>query len=120
MPRLVAMVDAAKAAAASAPAGAEAPALKLGPIPMLDNPAYGALDHLAVAGFVVLHGVAWGVRGPFMQAMRADYFGRNAIGMIMGLMVEHVIGDPTLAEHWDAVPDIAADLIINGLQTSSS
>jgi MFS family permease len=29
--------------------------------------------------------VAWGVRGPFMQAMRADYFGRNAIGMIMGL-----------------------------------
>ena len=33
----------------------------------------------------MLHGVAWGVRGPFMQAMRADYFGRNAIGMIMGL-----------------------------------
>jgi len=39
----------------------------------------------AVAGFVLLHGVAWGVRGPFMQAMRADYFGRHAIGMIMGL-----------------------------------
>jgi MFS family permease len=44
-----------------------------------------ATHPLAVAGFVVLHGVAWGVRGPFMQAMRADYFGRNAIGMIMGL-----------------------------------
>jgi len=39
----------------------------------------------AIAGFVLLHGVAWGVRGPFMQAMRADYFGRNAIGMILGL-----------------------------------
>ena len=54
VPKLVAMVDAAKAAAASAPAGASAPALKLGPIPMLDNPAYGALDNLAVAGFVLL------------------------------------------------------------------
>ena len=44
-----------------------------------------ATHPIAVAGFVVLHGVAWGVRGPFMQAMRADYFGRQAIGMIMGL-----------------------------------
>ena len=31
-------------------------------------------------GFAVLHGVAWGLRGPFMQAIRADYFGRHAIG----------------------------------------
>jgi len=33
----------------------------------------------------LIHGVAWGLRGPFMQAMRADYFGRNSIGMIIGL-----------------------------------
>lgn len=38
-----------------------------------------------VAAFAVLHGVAWGLRGPFMQAIRADYFGRHAIGMILGL-----------------------------------
>ena len=38
-----------------------------------------------VLAFAVLHGAAWGLRGPFMQAMRADYFGRNAIGMILGL-----------------------------------
>jgi MFS family permease len=38
-----------------------------------------------LAGFAVLHGVAWGLRGPFMQALRADYFGLQAIGMIMGL-----------------------------------
>jgi sugar phosphate permease len=38
-----------------------------------------------VAAFAVLHGVAWGLRGPFMQAIRADYFGRSAIGMILGL-----------------------------------
>ncbi len=38
-----------------------------------------------VAAFALLHGTAWGLRGPFMQAIRADYFGRNAIGMILGL-----------------------------------
>lgn len=35
--------------------------------------------------FAAAHGLAWGVRGPFMQAIRADYFGRRAIGMILGL-----------------------------------
>jgi MFS family permease len=38
-----------------------------------------------LVGFAVLHGTAWGLRGPFMQAIRADYFGRNAIGLILGL-----------------------------------
>ena len=38
-----------------------------------------------VVGFALLHGFAWGLRGPFMQAIRADYFGRNAIGTILGL-----------------------------------
>lgn len=38
-----------------------------------------------VAAFALLHGVAWGLRGPLMQSIRADYFGRNAIGMILGL-----------------------------------
>jgi len=35
--------------------------------------------------FAVAHGLAWGVRGPFMQAIRADYFGRRSIGMILGI-----------------------------------
>ena len=38
---------------------------------------------LAISALV--HGVAWGLRGPFMQAIRADYFGRSSIGMIIGL-----------------------------------
>lgn len=38
-----------------------------------------------LVAFAVLHGTAWGLRGPFMQAIRADYFGRRSIGMIMGL-----------------------------------
>lgn len=42
--------------------------------------------HPAMLGaFAILHGMAWGLRGPFMQAMRADYFGLQAIGMILGL-----------------------------------
>lgn len=38
-----------------------------------------------LGAFAVLHGAAWGLRGPFMQALRADYFGLQAIGMILGL-----------------------------------
>lgn len=37
-----------------------------------------------VAFFTVAHGLAWGMRGPLMQAMRADYFGRRSFGVIMG------------------------------------
>ena len=34
---------------------------------------------------VTIHGFAWGVRGPLMTAMRADYFGASSFGTIMGL-----------------------------------
>ncbi len=49
----------------------------------------------------LVHGVGWGLRGPFISAMRADYFGRHSIGMIMGLssmiMVIGQIGGPLIA-----------------------
>ncbi len=38
-----------------------------------------------VLAFVVIHGLAWGWRGPQMTAIRADYFGRSAFGKIMGV-----------------------------------
>lgn len=50
VPKLVAMVDAAKATAAAASAPVKLP----GPIPMADNPAYGALDNMAVAAAVLV------------------------------------------------------------------
>jgi len=34
--------------------------------------------------FVILHGLAWGARGPQMSALRADYFGSSSFGPIMG------------------------------------
>ncbi|WP_326541197.1 nucleobase:cation symporter-2 family protein [Pseudorhodoferax sp.] len=60
VPRLVSMVDGAKAtataaAASAAAAGAAAPAIRLpGPIPMVDNPNYGALDNMAIAAAVLV------------------------------------------------------------------
>lgn len=38
----------------------------------------------SVVAFCALHGIAWGTRGPLMQAIRADYFGRTSFGTIMG------------------------------------
>jgi MFS family permease len=54
-----------------------------------------------LTGFAVIHGVAWGLRGPFMQAIRADYFGRRAIGMILGISTAIIaigqVGGPMIA-----------------------
>lgn len=54
-----------------------------------------------LGAFALLHGVAWGMRGPLMQAIRADDFGVNAIGMILGLssviLAVGQIGGPMLA-----------------------
>jgi MFS family permease len=44
-----------------------------------------AVHPVLLGAFAILHGAAWGLRGPFMQALRADYFGLQAIGMILGL-----------------------------------
>ncbi len=58
VPKLVAMVDSAKAAAATASAaapGAAPQAIRLtAPIPMADNPNYGRLDNMAIAAVVLL------------------------------------------------------------------
>ena len=37
-----------------------------------------------VLAFAVLHGVSWGLRGPIMQSLRADYFGRRHFAQILG------------------------------------
>ena len=69
-----------------------------------------AVSVVMVIAFAILHGTAWGLRGPFMQAMRADYFGRSAIGMILGLsfmiIVVGQVGGPI-------IPGIFADITGN-------
>lgn len=40
---------------------------------------------MTIGVFVVLHGLAWGARGPQMAALRADYFGSSSFAPIMGI-----------------------------------
>lgn len=51
--------------------------------------------------FVPLHGLAWGVRGPLMQALRADYFGSTSFAKIMGfssmIVMMGMMGGPLIA-----------------------
>ena len=60
---------------------------------------YATMPAMIVA-YALLHGAAWGLRGPMMQAIRADYFGRSAIGMILGLsfmiMLVGQVGGPMI------------------------
>lgn len=60
-----------------------------------------AFNGAMIAAYAILHGAAWGLRGPIMQAIRADYFGRSAIGMILGLsfmiIVVGQVGGPMIA-----------------------
>ncbi|MDP3878845.1 MAG: MFS transporter [Dehalococcoidales bacterium] len=35
--------------------------------------------------FTIFHGIAWGIRAVTQNAIRAEYFGRNSIGLILGI-----------------------------------
>ncbi|MSQ61034.1 MAG: MFS transporter [Dehalococcoidia bacterium] len=54
-----------------------------------------------VIAFALINGLAWGARGPLMQAMRADYFGPRSFGTIMGfsslIMMVGMMTGPILA-----------------------
>jgi sugar phosphate permease len=54
-----------------------------------------------VVAFAVLHGFAWGTRGPLMVALRADYFGPSSFGTIMGfsslIVMFGMTGGPLIA-----------------------
>jgi MFS family permease len=65
---------------------------------------------LGTGAFVVLHGLAWGVRGPLMGSMRADYFGATHFGSIMGastliFMVGQLLGPIIAGAMADAFGD---------------
>src|SRR2546428_5396520 len=51
--------------------------------------------------FAVLHGLSWGMRGPLMSAIRADYFGSGSFGTISGLsstiVMFGMMGGPIIA-----------------------
>jgi uracil-xanthine permease len=96
VPKLVAMVDAAKAGAAAA----SVPLTKLpGPIPMVDNPNYGSLDNLAVAGFVLVV-ILLLVR--FTKGFVANI--SVLLGIVVGCVIAAALGkmgfDKVAKAHW--------------------
>jgi MFS family permease len=54
-----------------------------------------------VVAFAVFPGLAWGVRGPLMSAIRADYFGSASFGTIAGfsstIVMFGMMGGPIVA-----------------------
>jgi NCS2 family nucleobase:cation symporter-2 len=94
VPKLVEMVDKAKAAAAAASAP-----ITLGPIPMVDNPGYGALDNMAIAGFVLLVVL---LLVKFMKGFVANI--SVLLGIVAGCAVAIALGkmsfDKVAKAHW--------------------
>jgi AcrR family transcriptional regulator len=62
-------------------------------------------------GFFVAHAAKQGI-----DPTTAKLTVRAISGMVLGLMLERIMGDGTLAEQWDALPDLLADLLINGIK----
>ncbi len=69
--------------------------------------ALGSGTGVLVAAAVV-HGLAWGLRGPVMTAMRTDYFGLSSFGTIMGWSMGFVslglVAGPLLVTALEAGP----------------
>lgn len=66
--------------------------------------------------FAIVHGLAWGMRGPVMQALRADYFGRASFPTIMGISFSFVMlgqmAGPLVAGIWaDATGNYRAGFV---------
>jgi NCS2 family nucleobase:cation symporter-2 len=95
VPQLVAMVDSAKAAAAVA----GAPIKLAGPIPMVDNPGYGALDNMAIAAAVLVF-ILLLVR--YMKGFVANI--SVLLGIVAGCIVAMALGkmnfDKVGKAHW--------------------
>lgn len=40
--------------------------------------------------------------------------------MVLGLKLQRIMGDTTLAAHWDALPDLLADLLLDGIRSDQA
>ena len=82
-----------------------------------------ASSELGAVVFAVLHGIAWGVRGPLINAMRADFFGRASYATISGyasliLMVGMTAGPLFAGFAHDVAGDYRAAFLILALLTA--
>lgn len=78
--------------------------------------------YAALVASAVLHGAAWGCRGPLTNALRADYFGRASFGKVMGFS-SMILGLGTMAGPmlagvmYDMTGSYRAPFLITGLLT---
>jgi MFS family permease len=80
---------------------------------------------VAVVVFAAVHGLAWGIRGPMMASMRADYFGARHFASIMGasmavFMVGQLIGPVFAGSMADALGDYRAAFVVLALVAAAS
>ncbi len=45
---------------------------------------------------------------------------RAISGVVLGLIIQHIMGDPILASQWDELPDFLTDLLLDGLGSDKS
>ena len=78
--------------------------------------------YAALVASAILHGAAWGCRGPLTNALRADYFGRASFGKVMGFS-SMILGLGTMAGPmlagvmYDMTGSYRAPFLITGLLT---
>ena len=53
--------------------------------------------------------------GQLADPVRTALQVRALSGLILGLILQRVMGDELLASHWDELPDQLADLLVNGM-----
>jgi AcrR family transcriptional regulator len=60
---------------------------------------------------------AWTTQG-VIQTRDPQLANRAIAGMVLGVLLLRVLGDPYLQNHWDQVPDVLADLFLHGLRVT--
>jgi AcrR family transcriptional regulator len=58
----------------------------------------------------------WADQG-FIRTTHGMLVVRALSGMVMGLVLQHIMGDDLLQAQWEALPDILTDLIMQGIGT---
>jgi AcrR family transcriptional regulator len=61
----------------------------------------------------------WEKQG-ILRPLDIDLTVRTLSSLVMGLMLQHIMGDATLEARWNELPDFLADLILDGVRRKES
>ncbi len=54
-----------------------------------------------------------------LDAERADILLRSASALVFGFVIQSILGDEMVEQKWDRLPDVLADLLLNGMKGAS-